>query len=106
VALVGGSFLALVARPFLFEFGGGHGSVANLASLVASGMARSVRREPGGGKKAVESWGEIDTSTLILSPFEAERKSEHAHVRAVCAGKLRASIPGAAGEPDHRRRNP
>jgi hypothetical protein len=37
VALIGGSFLALIARPFLFEFGGGH--------LIADGNARSVANE-------------------------------------------------------------
>jgi hypothetical protein len=37
--LIGGGFLALEARPFLFEFSGGHGSVANSESFIPSGMA-------------------------------------------------------------------
>jgi hypothetical protein len=41
--LIGGGFLALEARPFLFEFSGGHGSVANSESFIPSGMVGSVR---------------------------------------------------------------
>jgi hypothetical protein len=49
--LVSSRFLALIARPFLFEFGGGHGSVANSASFSRIGMVEaSVRRKCGGGK--------------------------------------------------------
>jgi hypothetical protein len=57
VALVGGSFPALIARPFCFEFGGGHGGVANSASFSRIGMANECalkiwqrqcrRRNPG-----------------------------------------------------------
>jgi len=36
--LVSSRFLALIARPFLFEFGGGHGSVANSAGFSRIGM--------------------------------------------------------------------
>src|ERR1035437_6755342 len=43
--LIGGGFLALEARPFLFEFSGGHGSVANSESFIPSGMTGSVRRK-------------------------------------------------------------
>jgi len=39
MTLVGGNFLALIARPFLFEFGGGHGSVANSEIFSQQGMA-------------------------------------------------------------------
>jgi hypothetical protein len=49
--LVSSRFLALIARPFLCEFGGGHGSVANSASFSRIGMVEaSVRRKCGGGK--------------------------------------------------------
>jgi hypothetical protein len=53
--LVSSRFFALIARPFLFEFGGGHGSVANSASFSRLGMGgfyrktgRSARRLPMG----------------------------------------------------------
>jgi hypothetical protein len=36
--LIGGRFLARVARPFLFEFGGGHGSATNSAGFSRLGM--------------------------------------------------------------------
>jgi hypothetical protein len=45
--LVSSRFLALIARPFLFEFGGGHGSVANSASFSRIGMTKECARETG-----------------------------------------------------------
>jgi hypothetical protein len=42
--LVSGGFLALIARPFLFEFGGGHGSVANSASFSRPDMGGFYRK--------------------------------------------------------------
>jgi hypothetical protein len=43
--LIGGGFLALEARPFLFEFSGGHGSVAHSASFSRIGMTDEFARE-------------------------------------------------------------
>jgi len=40
VFLIGGRFFAVVPRPFLFEFGGGHGVAVNSASLSPLGMGR------------------------------------------------------------------
>jgi hypothetical protein len=39
MALMGGSFLALITRPFPFELGGGHGCVANSENFSRPGMA-------------------------------------------------------------------
>jgi hypothetical protein len=43
VLLISGGFLALVARPFLFEFGGSHGSGLNSAIFSRLGMAGLYR---------------------------------------------------------------
>jgi hypothetical protein len=43
MALVGGSFLALVARPFLFEFGKSHRVGARLVSSHGTGMTDNYK---------------------------------------------------------------
>jgi hypothetical protein len=45
--LIGGRFLALITRPFLFEFGGSHGTVANSASFSRIGIADEFAPETG-----------------------------------------------------------
>ena len=44
VSLVGGRFLALVARPFLFNFRGGHGYAADWMEFSRLDMAEFYRK--------------------------------------------------------------
>jgi hypothetical protein len=62
--LVSSRFLALIARPFLFEFGGGHGSAANSAGFSRIGMGGLYQ---------------LDKSLARVLPVRFRGKEAHAH---------------------------